>query len=273
MIPTTLVRITDNRILLGMGHQLWTTLEGENPGGSIKDRMVKPELLELKSRGITYISEISAGSTALSLAFYTQEFGLKCQLFVPDNIDKNLKEKLIHCGAQLVECDPKKAYEEYEVYCQSSNNWRFGQMQKKELRLHYKKWAENALGLNLPCLDLVIGSVGTGHSLLGVKLALNPKFGCVVAEPKFDQPVSGIRNLTHQNFGQSDSCEQELIEHRLEIDKTQFYVGHHIESDHGIISISDSFRLTLGAAVSFLNKTDKAAKVFLVGSHCRLSSK
>ena len=80
MIQTNLVQLIDRRIRLSRDVQLWTSLEGENPGGSIKDRMVLPELLQLKTKGINNISEISAGSTALSLAFYSQKFGLKCEL-------------------------------------------------------------------------------------------------------------------------------------------------------------------------------------------------
>ncbi len=273
MIPTTVVQLIDKQINLPQDHQLWTTLEGENPGGSIKDRMVLPELLQLKKSGIDNISEISAGSTALSIAFYAQKYDLKCQLFVPFDIDEGLKKKLVQNGAYLTECIPSEAYQKYENFCQSSNTWRFNQMQRKDLRLHYQKWAEEQLAPALPKLDFVIGAVGTGHSLLGIKIALTPKFGCVVAEPRPGEAVYGIRNLSQQSFGPDDPCELSLIEHRHELEKTQYFSSQIIESNHGTIAISDSFRLTLGVAISFLNKIKTPAKVLIVGSHCKFTEK
>lgn len=258
---------------LGVAHELWTTLEGENPGGSIKDRMVRPELLQLKARGVSRVSEISSGSTALSLAFYCQEFDLKCDLFVPIGLDEAIKAKLLKSGADLIECPAETAYEEYEDFCRSSKAWRFGQMQRKGLRLHYQNWAEEQLMPRLPAFDFVIGAVGTSHSLLGTKQALKPKSGCIAAEPKPECIVNGVRNLTRQNFGPKDPCELHLIDHRLEIPPHDYFEDRHFISDVGPISISDSFRLTLGAAISFLADVRAPSKVFLIGSECKLLEK
>ena len=276
MIATTLVQLIDPQIGLPSIHQLWTTLEGENPSGSIKDRMVLPELERLSSNksnaGPTVISEVSAGSTALSLAYYAQKFGFGCHLFVPDTIDPASRLKLLAFDAVLTECHPATAYSDYEIFCGRNSTYRFDQMVKKELRNHYIAWAETNLTAQLPQpLSCVMGAVGTGHSLLGISMALQPACGSVSAEPLPHEAVQGVRNLSALSFGKNDPCEVDLISRRLEIDSAAYFKNSQLEASCGLIHISDSFRLTLGAAVKYLREESKPAAVFLVGSHCRRS--
>lgn len=265
MIPTTIVRLQDERLLTR--HHLWTSLEGENPGGSIKDRMVVPEIENLKN--VNEISEISAGSTALSLAYHTKSTNIGCHLFIPNNIETEAKKKLLSLGAKLTECDPEKAYALYEKFCLQSSSMPFKQMQRKDLRQHYTLWAKNQIQVQLGSVDYVIGSVGTGHSLLGVAQGLNPKSGCIAIEPLPSQPIHGIRNLNVLNFGADDSCDLGLINERIETSLNDDFRDHIVNSSSGPLHISDSFRLTLKGAVSFLEKFDNPLNVFLIGSHCK----
>src|SRR4051812_41750422 len=106
MIRTQVVRIEDRGVLDGaVAHKLYTTLEGENPGGSVKDRMVLGYLAEKLAdhtlRVGDRVSEISAGSTARSLAVHGRKLGLEVVLFVPDYLSAEEIEFLRSTGSEV----------------------------------------------------------------------------------------------------------------------------------------------------------------------------
>jgi cysteine synthase A len=268
LIPTRIARITDER--LGTFHRFWTSLEGENPSGSIKDRMVEPEL-SYGSKDLKEISEISAGSTALSLSYFASQFKLRCHLFVPKGIDALIKKQLIMRGALLTECDPKSAYRLYEDFLKKSGKrvWPFGQMKRKELNQHYKNWAKKDLEPFLPPFDFVVGSVGTGHSLTGVADGLSPKSGCISIEPLSGLSVNGIRNLQVLNFGDTDPCHPSYFKLRIETGFSETFSNNLVETDRGPVYMGDSFRLVLGGTLKLICELKEKKNIFLVGAHCR----
>src|SRR5687767_10373902 len=105
MIPIRIVEITEQWLELKPGQKVFTSLEGENPGGSIKDRMVHGEIQALMRKGLLKpgdaISEVSAGSTAKSMAHYCPLYGVKCVLFVPSSTDPAVLDTLKKNGANL----------------------------------------------------------------------------------------------------------------------------------------------------------------------------
>ncbi|MGZ3691687.1 MAG: PLP-dependent lyase/thiolase [Pseudobdellovibrio sp.] len=267
MIATTLVRLADKR--LKTPHRLWTTLEGENPSGSIKDRIVEPEL-SIEPAPLQ-ISEISAGSTAISLSYFAQKMNIQCHFFVPNTIDQSIKNRLIRSGAILTLCDPNNAYELYDRFCEENVGKikPFHQMKRKELRAHYSHWAAEQIAPLLKTVDYVVGAVGTGHSLLGVTAGLSPKYGCLAVEPAEGQRVNGVRNLRLLHFGESDTCEKSRIQHRLEASINEEFSDSVLGTDHGRIYIGDSFKLSLTGAMEYFKAVPGSKDIFLVGSGCR----
>lgn len=274
MISTTFVRITDARFKPVLwGHEIVTTLEGENPGGSLKDRMVLAELKELIQTGVLKpgdaIAEASAGSTALSLAFYCQQLGLRCTLFVPHSLESPLLQKLKGLGATLYPVDPQTAYQEYNQFILKTGLRKFDQFGNLKLRRHYQ-----ALGKDLDKVSQfskVIGSVGTGHSLLGIAQGCARPLEIFSAEPKKAGLVSGIRNLQLESYGESDPCQNANFQ-RIELEENEFFPFAQIESDHGLLQISDSFRVVLGGVEKIL-KDQLPESVFAVGAkNCRRAS-
>lgn len=275
---TTLVQLTDERLPLSGPsgpRRFWTTLEGQNPGGSIKDRMVRPELEralkagEIKSGSV--VSEISAGSTAISLAYHCTQLGLQCRLFIPNNCPEETVLRLKNFGADIEACDPKTAYADYEKFLTTGQTWPFQQMARKQLRDHYTQWAQREL---LPKInfDVIAGAVGTGHSLLGVSAAF-PRTISIAAEPLAQEPLAGVRNLNVVNFGENDPCEVQKIHHRTEVPRDSHFFNcffnNVVKSDLGTIEISDTFRLTLSAACIHLEHFPQSRDIFLIGSHNR----
>lgn len=253
MIKTNVVEITDPRLeIRGRGARVFTSLEGENPGRSIKDHAVVGELTAWLETGILQpgdaVAEISAGSTALSLAYWTRRLGLQCVLFVPDSAPTESLERMRNWGAELHSvdaADAAKAYADFDDYCRSRRLRKFNQMADKGKRRHYGRLA-SAIQSDVD-LDLLIGAVGTGHSLLGVGQALGEQILIFSAEPVEGQKVVGIRNLAHERFGKDDPCSVADIPRRIEVDSRHYFPDSQLETSAGLIEVPLSFQLVLGA--------------------------
>jgi cysteine synthase len=267
VIPVNVIEITDSRFLpLKKGVEVITTLEGENPGGSIKDRMVFGELSELIKNGALVpgdsIAEISAGSTALSLAHYCRKFNLKCVLFVPTTIDKTILSSLESLGAEIHKVQVAGAYEKFDEYTLKRKIKRFDQLGNHYLRRHYQSLGEEFRKMHN--VTAIVSAIGTGHSLFGAAKAFDKNTQLFSAEPVTPGKVSGIRNLRKESFGEKDPCDPALLT-RIELQDDEFFPDNKIETDHGLVQISDSFRVVLGA-IEKLSQNQWRGSVFALGS-------
>lgn len=247
MIRTNVVKITDSRLAtVRRGHRLITSLEGENPGGSVKDHMVEAELRKLLANGELspgeIVSEISSGSTALSLAYYSRAFDLQCELFVPHTLEGKKRAQLEALGAKLHFVDPKEGYALYADYLKATGTHSFNQFGNRDLANHYASLSQQVK----ESVDLVVGTVGTGHSLVGVTDGFRKNLIPTSAEPSYPAAVPGIRNVRLEHFGENDPCETSRLK-RFEVEKEAYFPDSIIETDQGLVSICESFRVVLGA--------------------------
>src|SRR5688572_15237278 len=99
--------------------RLFMKIEGDNPGGSIKDRMAVSMIDAAEKSGALKpggtIIEATAGNTGLGLALVGTQRGYKVVLVV---FDKVAKEKILHCellGAKIIwtRSDVSKGHPEY----------------------------------------------------------------------------------------------------------------------------------------------------------------
>jgi len=271
MDEPSVVEIVDRRLARD-GTRLFTTLEGENPSGSIKDRMVLGELTELLEAGRLQpgdrVSEISAGSTARALAFHSRELGLRCDLFVPDSVDRREIEALESLGASVQTGTRESGFALYEQFCAAERPHRFEQLSDHSLLRHYSSLGA-AVDEEVGPIDTVIGSVGTGHSLLGVAGGIEPAPFVVTAEPAEPNAVLGIRNVELERFGPQDTCKPELFDQRLVLDAGARRDLDRVLTDRGEMTIGRSFALVLSAAELLLRQRP-VERLFLVGAENRL---
>lgn len=267
MGATLIIEITDPEVLQSCpGHRFFTSLEGENPGGSIKDRMVIGELEELLGKGILQpndcVGEVSAGSTAKSLAFHTKRLGLRCVLFVPDSLAATELDQMRTLGAEVHPVKVERAYEAFEAFCTKAGVHPFNQAKDKTKRRFYSNLGSIAQA-QIGKIDTLVGAVGTGHSLLGVADGIHPKPYLVTAEPR-DGGVSGIRNLERDRYGEDDPCDPSLFDRRVVLSVENYFSKSQILTSVGVVEIPDSFRVVLGALSSLAE--DRRRNVFLLGA-------
>lgn len=271
MRPVELVELTSAP---PPGVRFFTTLEGHGASGSIKDRLVEPELSrllaehgeDLRARGI---AELSAGSTARSLAHHCRARQIPFVAFI-DAASTRLGRELEGMGAsvRMLSGAVAEAYQAYERECAAAGYLPFRQFDDPAKRAHYHGFGQ-ALGAMLPAIDHVVGAVGTGHSLLGTAAAF-PQAQVHTAEPD-GVTVAGTRNLDEVWFRERDPLfpDRPRLD-RVLVDAAAMFEGNEVSSDQGTVIVGDSFRLVLGAAQELARACDVPTSFLLLGAENRL---
>ena len=88
------------------GAEVWITLEGVNPGGSIKDRAAWGMLKEAQEAGLinenSVIVEPTSGNTGIGLAMLGRALGIRVVLTMPESMSAERRAVLAAFGAELV---------------------------------------------------------------------------------------------------------------------------------------------------------------------------
>lgn len=88
------------------GVKLYLKLEGDNPGGSVKDRAAFNMINEALKRGDIkkggYLVEATSGNTGIALAFIANLFGLNMILIMPENSTEERVKTMRAYGAEVI---------------------------------------------------------------------------------------------------------------------------------------------------------------------------
>lgn len=265
MIHTEVIEITDTRVCQPEV-RVFTTVEGENPGGSIKDHMVFGELSDLRSRGLlprgSKISEVSAGSTARSLSHYAMAFELECHLFIPEDSSPELCQQLEKNKARLHLLPRDVIYAKHDEFCFKHKSRALNQLWDRTMSRHYLSLGRR-IRAAIGEVDYVVGTVGTGHSLKGVAAGLNAPH-IVTAEPVPGFTVNGIRNLESERYGPHDPCKPSDFERRLFISSNHCFHYEKFDSARPL-KTPPSFHLVL-AAIQQLTNTQSPCRILALGA-------
>ena len=247
--------------------RVYTTLEGENSGGSIKDHMVLGGLQALQREGLLSpgqtVAEASAGSTALSLAYHCHELAIRCALYVPDNLAAEKLERLRALGADVHAVPMSRGLELYGEFCKQPGIVPFNQLKDPGKKAHYHElgaWISKEIGP----VDAILGAVGTGHSLLGIAEGMTPRPRAITAEPGSGE-VPGVRNIETTRHGADDPCIPSLFDERTVLQAHEISDRATVVTSEGEIEFPESFKLVLSAASKLVSRQE-IHTIFLVGA-------
>ncbi len=101
---TPLIRL--QRLVEPTAGEVWVKLEGQNPGGSVKDRAASFMLKASLERGDVRVGdrlvEATSGNTGIALAMVAATLGLRMSLVMPDNQTPERCEAMLAYGAELI---------------------------------------------------------------------------------------------------------------------------------------------------------------------------
>jgi [CysO sulfur-carrier protein]-thiocarboxylate-dependent cysteine synthase len=187
--------------------RLVAKLEGQNPSGSIKDRIAKAMLDAAEASGQlepgTRLLEPTSGNTGIALALAARLRGYPLTCVVPANVTAERRRLLALYGAEIVDSPGEEgsngavrlALELAES--DPSVFMPFQYANEANPRAHYEgTGAEIAEALDR--VDVFVAGLGTGGTLMGAGDRLRESFPDVVvaaAEPMPGDEVMGLRSL------------------------------------------------------------------------------
>ncbi len=187
--------------------RLLVKLEGANPTGSVKDRVARYLIEGLERDGRlkpdSIILEPSSGNTGISLAMICRVRGYRLAVVMPQNVTRERRQLLEIYGAEVIDSPGQlgsngavalarrmavadSRYVMADQYANSDNPL-----------AHYETTGPEILA-DSPAIDVFVGGLGTGGTLMGVGRFLRerkPGVKLFAAEPIPGEAVQGLRSL------------------------------------------------------------------------------
>ncbi|MGH2735607.1 MAG: PLP-dependent cysteine synthase family protein [Actinomycetota bacterium] len=186
--------------------RIWVKLEGENPTGSVKDRIALALIEDGEASGrLTKektVLEPTSGNTGIALAMVCSVRGYDFTAVMPDNASAERVSLLRAYGADIVFSEGAKgtngsvalaqqlaADERYYMPFQYGN--------PANVEAHYRGTGQEIID-DLPEIKAFVAGLGTGGTLTGVGRRLkehDPSIKVIAAEPELGELVYGLRSL------------------------------------------------------------------------------
>jgi cysteine synthase B len=189
------------------GVRIFAKLEGENPTGSIKDRVAKAMIDAAEASGELEpgreLLEPTSGNTGISLALVAKLKGYPLTCVMPENATEERKRLLRLFGARLVltpgeEGSNGAVRRALELAGREPKYFMpFQYANEANPRAHYEGTGAE-IAESLDRVDVLVAGLGTGGTLMGAGARLRESFPDVVvaaAEPLPGDPVMGLRSL------------------------------------------------------------------------------
>ena len=182
--------------------KIFAKLEGNNPGGSVKDRPALYMIRSAVERGVinnkTRLIEATSGNTGIAMALMANLFGVKIELVMPSNSTRERVLSMEAFGAKVTlldnieECrdyaDEKAATGDYYLLNQFSN--------PDNYRAHYETtgpeiWRDTKGGITH-----FVSSMGTTGTIMGCSRYFkkqNQNIQIIGCQPTEESSIPGIR--------------------------------------------------------------------------------
>ncbi|MGH9022745.1 MAG: PLP-dependent cysteine synthase family protein [Acidimicrobiia bacterium] len=186
--------------------RIYGKLEGQNPGGSVKDRIALAMIEEAEAAGRLSpgdtVLEPSSGNTGIGLAMVCKARGYRLRIVLPENVSVERRQLLEIFGAEVISSPAADG---------SNGAIRVAQELEKEggvVLLHQYANPANPgahyrgtgpeIWRDCPEIDVFVAGLGTGGTLMGVGRFLRerkPAVRIVAVEPPAGELVDGLRSL------------------------------------------------------------------------------
>ena len=186
---------------------IFAKLEGENPTGSLKDRIVKYMVEAAEADGTLtrdkVLLEPTSGNTGISLAMVAKVKGYRVRVVMPENVSAERSQLLRSYGADIIFTDGKRGTNgAIEVAQELARNddtycmlYQYGNPANPQA--HFETTGVEILR-DLPKVDAYVAGLGTGGSLMGVGRRLklhDPNTKVIAIVPHPDDAIMGLRSL------------------------------------------------------------------------------
>jgi len=183
---------------------VWTKLERQNPGASIKDRIALSMIEGAEKRGVLKkgmtIIEPTSGNTGIGLAMVCAVKGYRLILVMPETMSIERRRVMSAYGAKF-ELTPKEKgikgsiEKAKELHAADPNSWIPMQFENQDnVKVHAETTAQEILRDFPDGFDYLVTGVGTGGHITAVGRVLKqkfPKLKVIAVEPADSAVLSG----------------------------------------------------------------------------------
>jgi cysteine synthase B len=188
------------------GVRLWAKLEGQNPTGSLKDRIAKRMVEDAEASGDLTpdrtILEPTSGNTGIALAMVSKRKGYRLTVVIPDNASEERIRLLELYGAEVVFSPGDKgtngSIDVARRLAQDDRYFMPFQYGNPANPLAHEEGTGEEIVRDVPEVTHFVAGLGTGGTLTGVGRRLKrhrQDIQVVAAEPELGDLVYGLRSL------------------------------------------------------------------------------
>lgn len=188
---------------------IFAKLEGNNPGGSIKDRIAHYMIKDAEDAGLIKkgdtILEATSGNTGIGIAMVGAARGYRVKLVMPECVSLERRKVLEAFGAELILSPGNEGTDgairlahkivaehpkDYFMPNQFDNN--------SNIRAHYETTGKEIIEQTGGRLDIFVSGMGTTGTIMGAGRRLkefNDKIRIIGVEPFLGHRIQGLKNM------------------------------------------------------------------------------
>jgi cysteine synthase B len=182
-------------------------MEGQNPAGSVKDRIALSMITEAEADGTLSpgctIIEPSSGNTGIAMAMICRIKGYNIKIVLPGNVSIERRQLLEVYGAEIIDSPGEEgsngAVRMAIELADANPDWVFLYQYANQAnpKAHYRTTGPE-IWADVPDITHFVAGLGTSGTLLGVGTYLkeqNPDIKVLAVEPPSGEQVEGLRSL------------------------------------------------------------------------------
>lgn len=197
--------VASRKLLVKPGVTLYFKLEGQNPGGSVKDRpalnMIRSALERGTLRKGSKLIEATSGNTGIALAMIARLYDLEIELVMPENATRERVQTMRAYGAQVTLTPAEGGIEGSRDYAEEKVRSR-GYLMLDQFsnpdnwKAHYRTTGPEIWRDTGGTVTHFVSSMGTTGTIMGTSAYLkeqNPGIQIIGVQPDGDSRIPGIR--------------------------------------------------------------------------------
>jgi cysteine synthase B len=185
--------------------KIYCKLEGQNPGGSVKDRAAMGMISKALERGDIKkgdkLVEATSGNTGIALAMIAQMKGLNMTLIMPENSTKERVQTMRAYGAEVILTKAEGTIEYSRTVAEemaaTGEYYMLNQFGNPDnYKMHYETTGPEIWSDTNGKITHFVSAMGTTGTIMGVSRYLkeqNPEVQIVGTQPKDGSSIPGIR--------------------------------------------------------------------------------
>ncbi len=263
-----------NRLLDNPDVELYFKLEGQNPGGSVKDRaaynMIKSALERGDIEKKTKLIEATSGNTGIALAMIAGIFGLDIELVMPENSTVERVQTMKAYGAKVILTSADDGIEGSRDFAEekmkSGNYFMLNQFGNDDnWKAHYNSTGPEIWNDTNKKITHFVSSMGTTGTIMGTSTYLKEKnkdIQIVGVQPTDDSRIPGIRKWPEAYLPKI--FDPKKVDRILEVsEKEAVLMSRRLAEEEGIFAGMSSGGAA-AAAIRLCNELEKGTVVSIV---------